>query len=409
MVTFPAAATINLDDVADNISRIVSTTSSAVMSVVKADGYGHGIVPVALAAVRGGATWLGVAQAREALNLRNSGVDTPILTWMYHPSDDVTDLITAGIDITVVNPATLATVQQAAIATNQTARVHLKVDSGLGRNGQPPAQWPEFVAQAKQAELDGTVHIAGLWSHLACADEPDHPHNQQQKQAFDQAIVQARDAGLTPELIHLANSAATLTDPQTHYSLVRVGLATYGLDPAPTTSAASQLGLRPVMTLAASLIHVKELPEDHPISYGCRYRTTADTTIGVVPLGYADGIPRHGTNKARVGWNRQQFQIAGTVCMDQFMVDLGHPLDAEGNPKSDVELDFDDEVVRLFGPGDYNEPSAHDWAEAIGTINYEIVTRLGARVPRRYVTSSSAECERLEGLGYDCQLTSRHL
>lgn len=406
MVTFPAAAVVNLDDLAKNVAAIAAYTSSEVMTVVKADGYGHGNVPAAVAAVRGGATWLGVAQAAEALTLRQAGIETPLLTWMYHPSDDLSELISAGIDITVVNAKTLHSVQRAALAVNQTARIQLKIDTGLGRNGCPPADWQELVTQARQAEIDGTVHVAGIWSHLACADEPDHPLNTRQKTVFDQAVTAATDAGLNPEHTHLANSAATLTNPDLHYSLVRVGLASYGLNPAPAVPNTHDLQLRPAMTLAASLIHLKNLPAEHNISYSNRYETSQDTTIGLVPLGYADGIPRHATNRAHVGWNRRQWQIAGTVCMDQFMIDLGPKLTTE-NSKKAPELDFDDDMVRLFGPGDYNEPTAQDWAEAVDTINYEIVTRLGARVPRRYVTSDVAEGELLEGMGYDCQVTPR--
>jgi alanine racemase len=251
--------------------------------------------------------------------------------------------------------------------------VHLKVDSGLGRSGAQPHDWPDLVEAAAKAQADGSVTVVGIWSHLAYADNPGHPTIEKQRLAFESALDVAATADLEPEIRHLANSAATLALPATHYDLVRPGIAVYGLSPGPEVGVAADLGLRPAMTLSSELALVKRTPAGHGVSYGHRYTTTAETTLALVPLGYADGVPRHLTNIGEVAINGRRFRIAGTVCMDQFVVDVG-----------DAEVAAGDEIV-LFGPGDAGEPTADDWANAIGTINYEIVSRVGARVPRTFV------------------------
>jgi len=224
---------------------------------------------------------------------------------------------------------------------------------------------------------DGVIDVIGVWSHLAYADAPGHPTIARQVVAYGEALEIAERAGLRPQLRHLANSAATLALPSTHFDLVRPGVAVYGLSPGPDVGTAAGLGLRPAMRLTARLALAKQAPADHGVSYGHRYRTTSPTTLALVPLGYADGIPRHATNVGPVQINGRRFTISGTVCMDQFVVDVG-----------DLPVAAGDEVV-LFGPGDDGEPTAEDWAVAVGTINYEIVTRIGARVPRRYLGEAS--------------------
>jgi alanine racemase len=341
--------------------------------VVKADGYGHGLVPTARAAAQGGAAWLGVAFLEEALALRAAAIELPILAWLTTPGEDVRPAVAAGIDLGIYSLAELAAAAAAARTTGVTARVQLKADTGLSRGGAQPADWPELCEAAAKAEADGAVKVSGLWSHFAFADGgADHPTNSRQTAVFREALDIAARAGLEPEVRHLANSAATLTAPATHFDLVRPGLAVYGLSPVPDIGSPADLGLRPAMTLLSTVALTKRVPAGAGVSYLHRYVTSAATSLALVPLGYADGVPRSATNLAQVQLRGRRRTIAGTVCMDQFVLDVGED-----------DVDAGDEVV-LFGPGTGGEPTAQDWADWLGTINYEIVTRVGARVPRTY-------------------------
>ena len=372
------AAYVDLDAIRANVATLRRCAgSSQVMAVVKADGYGHGMLPCARASVEAGADWLGVAFVEEALALRAGGVQVPLLAWLLAPGDDVAAAADAGVDISVSAPWGLDAAVAAAAVSGRPTRVHLKVDTGLGRAGVPMTEWPTLADMAAKHVADGTLDVVGVWSHLAYADAPGHPTIAGQVQAFGEALEVAERAGLRPQVRHLANSAATLALPATHFDLVRPGVAVYGLSPGPEVGTAAELGLRPAMRLTARLALAKQVPADHGVSYGHRYRTTAPTTLALVPLGYADGIPRHATNLGPVQINGKRFTVSGTVCMDQFVVDVG-----------DLPIAAGDEVV-LFGPGDDGEPTADEWAAAIGTINYEIVTRIGARIPRRYLGEAS--------------------
>jgi alanine racemase len=250
--------------------------------------------------------------------------------------------------------------------------VHLKADTGLARGGAYGLDWPALVERAARLAAEGAVEVVGVWSHLAHADTTDHPTTGKQLAAFTDALEVVTKAGLQPQVRHLANSAATLALPQTHFDLVRPGVAVYGLSPGVDVGAAADLGLRPAMRLTAQVALVKQVPAGQGVSYGHRYTTAAETTLVLVPVGYADGVPRHATNVGPVQINGRRFVVSGTVCMDQFVVDVGA-----------AAVQVGDDVV-LFGPGDAGEPTADDWAVAVGTINYEIVTRVGARVPRVY-------------------------
>ena len=366
-------ARIDLDAIRSNVATLArSAGDAAVMAVVKADGYGHGMLASAQAALDAGAGWLGVAMADEALVLRRSGIDAPILAWLLGPGDDWTSVVEAGVDVGVYAEWGLARAAAAGQAAGRPARVHLKVDSGLGRGGAQPADWPTLVTAAAKAQADATVEVVGVWSHLAYADEPSNPTIEVQRRVFEEAIEVATRAGLKPSVRHLANSAATLRLPQTHYDLVRPGIAVYGLSPGPDVGRAGDLGLTPAMTLTTQVALAKQVPAGHGVSYGHQYVTGRETTLALVPLGYADGVPRHLTNVGEVAIDGRRYRIAGRVCMDQFVLDVGADPVVAG-----------DEVV-LFGPGTSGEPTADDWAAAIGTINYEIVSRVGARVPRSY-------------------------
>jgi alanine racemase len=365
---------IDLDAIRANVGVLADRAGdAAVMAVVKADGYGHGMVPSARAALDGGASWLGVAMADEALELREAGVSAPALAWLLGPSDDWTGVIGVGVDVSISARWALEKAIDAAAGLGRPARVHLKADTGLGRAGAQPADWPELVEAAAKAQADGKVEVIGVWSHLAYADNPGHPTIEKQRLAFDAALEVVTAANLEPEMRHLANSAATLALPDTHYDLVRPGVAIYGLSPGPEVGVAADLGLVPAMTFRTEIALVKRVPQGHGVSYAHRYTTPQATTLALVPVGYADGVPRHLTNRGEVLVNGRRYRIAGTVCMDQFVLDVGDDAVAIG-----------DEVL-LFGAGRSGEPTAEDWAQSIDTINYEIVTRIGARVPKTYV------------------------
>ncbi|MFC7218901.1 alanine racemase [Streptomyces polyrhachis] len=370
-------AEIDLEAVRANVRALRAAAPTAqLMAVVKADGYGHGAVPCARAAREAGAAWLGTATPQEALALRAAGDTGPVLCWLWTPGGPWREAVEAGIDVSVSALWALREVAAAARASGRTARIHLKADTGLGRNGCAPADWAGLTAAARAAEARGTVRVTGLWSHFACADEPGHPSVTAQQSAFREALAVAEGCGLRPEVRHLANSPATLTLPDSHYDLVRTGVAVYGISPSPELGTPAEHGLRPAMTLRAALASVKRVPAGHGVSYGHRYTTTGETTLALVPAGYADGVPRHASGAGPVLVGGKWRQVAGRVAMDQFVVDLGADSAAPG----------DDAV--LFGPGDGGEPTAEDWARAAGTIAYEIVTRIGARVPRVYLGKS---------------------
>ena len=369
-----AQAQVDLAAIRGNVGALRARTNAEVLAVVKADGYGHGLVPSARAAVEGGATWLGTALLDEALALRAAGLTEPrVLSWLSGRDERWADAIGADVDVSAGAVWAVDAIAAAARETGGTARVHLKVDTGLGRGGAVMADWADVVDAARKAEADGAVRVVGLWSHLAYADAPGHPTIVRQAEAFGEALALAERAGVRPEVRHLANSAAALTAPEHHYDLVRPGIAVYGLSPVPDVAGPSAYGLRPAMTLSGRFTLVKRLLAGSGVSYGHTYTTERDTTVGLVPLGYADGVPRAGGNVGPVLAAGRRRTIAGRVCMDQFVLDLG-----------DDAAEVGDEVV-LFGPGDGGEPTAQDWAEATGTISYEIVTRVGPRVPRVYV------------------------
>ncbi|KUN30465.1 alanine racemase [Streptomyces corchorusii] len=350
---------------------------AALMAVVKSDGYGHGAVPCARAALAAGASWLGTATAEEALALRAAGLPGRILCWLWVPGGPWRQAIEADIDVSLSGMWALREVVEAARAAGRTARVHLKADTGLGRNGcQPGEDWAELVGAALRAEAEGLVRVTGVWSHFACADEPGHPSVAAQLTRFREMLAYAEEQGVRPEVRHIANSPATLTLPESHFDLVRTGIALYGVSPSPELGTPADFGLRPVMKLSASLALVKRTPAGHGVSYGHHYVTPGETTLGLVPVGYADGIPRHASGTGPVLVGGKWRTIAGRVAMDQFVVDLGGDEPPVGS-----------EAV-LFGPGDRGEPTAEDWAQACGTIAYEIVTRIGTRVPRVYVNAS---------------------
>lgn len=377
---YPARAVVDLTAISANVAALADhARGAAVLAVVKADGYGHGLVPSARAALAGGATWLGTAQVSEALALRAAGVEAPLLAWLYAPGAPLAEAVGAGVDLSVAAAWALEEVLAGARASGRTARIHLKVDTGLGRNGVMPAELGALVDAALRAEAQGLCRVVGVWSHLAWADAPDHPTVRRQAAVFADAVALVEARGARLEVRHLANSAATLTDPSVHYDLVRPGLAVYGLSPVPQLGSPGDYGLVPAMRVEAELALVKEVDAGQGVSYAHAYTTPRRTVLGVVPIGYADGVPRHASGDddgpggpLQVGGRR--LGVAGRVCMDQVVVDLGPGASDRAG-----------DTVVLFGPGRDGEPTAEDWARSAGTISYEIVTRLGVRIPRSYV------------------------
>jgi alanine racemase len=366
-----AEAHIDLAAIRANTQAIAARVgAAAVCAVVKADGYGHGAVPAARAALAGGATHLGVCTLREAHELRAAGVDAPILAWLYGADEEFAPALEAGIALSAASTPQLEAITAAAKSTGAVARVHIKLDTGLGRGGAGESAWGELLEAAARAEQSGVLTVTGLWSHLACADEPGHPSIALQRARFETGLERAEALGLTPQLRHLANSAAALSAPETHYDMVRVGLALYGLSPFPGTE--RRYGLTPAMTLRGRVILTKRVPAGYGVAYGHTYTTERETTLALVPLGYADGVPRAASSRGPVTVNGARYRIAGRVSMDQIVLDVGDAPVAPGD------------MATLFGPGHSGEAGANDWAELLGTISYEIVARLGSRVIRTY-------------------------
>ena len=354
-----ASAVIDLDAFATNIETLrTHVAPTAVMVVVKADAYGHGMVECARVAREAGAEWLGVATPEEALALRGAGDRGRLLVWLYGPDTDLGPLVAADVDLSAQSPEQITRVAGSAASLDRRVRVHLKIDTGLSRNGATAADWPQVCAAARHAEQLGRLEVVGIWSHLAAADEPGAASVAAQQQAFEAAYEIAREAGLTPSLRHLSNSAGALLLPQQDFDLVRVGIA----------------ALRPVMRLRAQLAQVKVVEPGVGVSYGHTWHTERSTLLGLVPLGYGDGIPRHAGTTGEVGRRGGRAPIRGRICMDQFVIELGDP---------STPAEVGDEIT-VFGPGDHGEPTAADWAAWCGTIGYEIVTRIGGRVPRIY-------------------------
>jgi alanine racemase len=373
-VTAPRAeALVDLAAVAHNVEVLVQHAgSAAVMAVVKADGYGHGAVAVARAALVAGASELGVATLEEALQLRHAGITAPVLSWLHTADEDFAPAVAADVGLAVSSPRHLAGVLAGAAAVGRTAVVSLKVDTGLNRNGVSPSELPQLLTALARAQAENALHLRGVFSHLARADEPTHPVVDTQVVRLREVLEQARRAGLVPDVVHLANSAATLTRPDLNFDLVRPGVAVYGLSPVP---ALGDLGLRPAMTLRARVALLKPVAAGASVSYGHVWTAPHDTTVALLPLGYADGVPRGLSTRFEVWLGGRRRPVVGRVCMDQVVVDCG--------PGGGGVAEGDTAV--LFGPGRDGEPLAQEWADTLGTIHYEVVTGVRGRVRRTYV------------------------
>lgn len=404
---YPSSAAVDLAAIRHNLSVLRAAAPGALqLATVKANAYGHGLLPVARAALDGGADWLGVAQLAEAFTLRRgldeAGVaraDAPILAWISTSSSDFAAAIEADIDLSVSWTWVLADICAAARAVGRPARVHVKIDTGMSRAGSTLADLPALASALRMAADDGLVDVVGAWSHMSRADDPSDEGNASTAshvRIFEEGLAILADAGITPRIRHLSATSGILWHPEAHYDMVRAGIGLYGLSPDPSVATAEELGLIPALELRAPLSSVKVIEEGTPASYGGTWVAPTRRWIGLVPLGYGDGILRAASNRARVVVQSASgpfnAPLIGRVCMDQFMVDLGQAEGSPGTPtaRSGQAPAAPGDIATLFGSGAGGEALADDWAQAAGTINYEIVTHLGAHIPRIYRDGADA-------------------
>ena len=368
-----ASAEINLSAITQNFKSIKSRTTADVLAVVKADAYGHGLIPVSKALEEAGADWFGTALLEEAINLRKAGILKPIISWLTPLGEDFKSAIDLDIDLGIPSIDLLDEVIKAASLTGKAARIHLEIDTGMSRGG-VLSEWDQLIKSVLVGVNLKQLKVIGIWSHFARADEPDELMNQEQLSLFEEKVNQAKAAGIDAQFIHIANSAALFTNKSTHKNIIRSGIALFGLSPdVKTIGDSSSLGLKPAMKLKAKLNLVKEVKAGSSVGYGGTAVLKSDTKLGVITLGYADGIPRNTNNLAGVFVDKKRAPIIGRVSMDQFVVDLGITSNAKTG----------DEVI-VFGDGSGDEYTVDEWAKAANTINYEIITRIGPRVPRIY-------------------------
>ncbi|OMB87228.1 alanine racemase [Mycolicibacterium conceptionense] len=366
-------AVVDLGAIDHNVRLLREHAGSAqVMAVVKADGYGHGAVEVGKAALAAGAAELGVVTIAEGLALRAGGIAAPVLCWLHPPGTDFAPALEADLQIAVSSVRQVDDVVAAVQQTGRSATVTVKVDTGLSRNGVSPADFPTLIDALGRAQAAGALRPRGIMSHLVHGDEPENPFNDLQGKRLTAMREQAAAQGVVFELAHLSNSPAALTRPDLAFDMVRPGIAVYGLSPIPERG---DMGLIPAMTLKCPVALVRSVHAGDGVSYGHRWIADRDTTLALLPVGYADGIFRSLSGKIEVLINGRRCPAVGRICMDQFVVDLGPGV-------TDV-VEGDDAI--LFGPGTQGEETAQDWAELLGTINYEVATSPRGRITRTYV------------------------
>jgi alanine racemase len=374
-----AEAVVDLGAIEHNVRVLREHAGPAqLMAVVKADGYGHGAARVARAALAAGAAELGVATVDEALALRADGITAPVLAWLHPPGLDFGPALLADVEIAVSSVRQLDELLDAVRRTGRTATMTVKVDTGLNRNGVAPALYPSMLTALRQAVAEDAIRLRGLMSHMVYADQPDNFINDVQAQRFSEMLEQARDQGVRFEVAHLSNSSATMSRPDLAFDMVRPGIAVYGLSPVPELG---DMGLIPAMTVKCAVALVKSIHAGEGVSYGHTWIAERDTTVALMPIGYADGVFRALGGRLDVLINGRRRPGVGRICMDQFLVDLGPgPIDVvEG-----------DEAI-LFGPGGSGEPTAQDWADLLGTIHYEVVTSPRGRITRTYREAETVE------------------
>ena len=362
----PTRLEVDLGAVRANVRRLAAVAGVDVCAVVKADGYGHGAVAVGRAALEAGARWLAVALVEEGIELREAGIDAPILVLSEPPVAAVPELLEAGLTPTAYREPFLAVLDAAGHERGTAVGVHLKLDTGMARVGVPPSEFAERLGQAAASRW---LEVEGLFTHLACADEPEVATTGQQLARFAAALDDASELGLRPRWRHAANTAGSLLHPDSRYDLIRPGIGIYGLSPAAEVPA-SDHGLVPALRLVSEVSQAKWVPAGTPVSYGHRWRAPESGWLATVPIGYADGVPRALSNQAQVLFGGRRHPLVGTVTMDQLLVWCG-----------DREPAVGDEVV-LLGPQGSQLIRVEEWAAAADTITYEIVTQLSARLPR---------------------------
>jgi alanine racemase len=367
-----AEAVVDLGAIRHNVRVLREHAGSAqVMAVVKADGYGHGAVEVARAALAAGAAELGVATISEALALRAAGITAPILAWLHPPGIDFGPALQADVQIAVSSARQLDELLGAVRRTGCTAAITLKVDTGLNRNGVPLAQYPSILQALAPVIAEGAIRLRGVMSHMVYADQPNNPINNLQAQRFTDIVAMTREKKVPFEVAHLSNSSATMSRPDLAFDLVRPGIALYGLSPVPTLG---DMGLIPAMTVKCTVALVKSIHAGEGVSYGHTWIAQQDTTVALMPIGYADGVFRSLGGRLEVLINGRRRPGVGRICMDQFLVDLG---------PGHVDVSDGDEAI-LFGPGADGEATAQEWADLLDTIHYEVVTSPRGRIVRTY-------------------------
>ncbi len=378
----PTRVEVDLDAIRHNVAHLAAVAGTAVCAVVKADGYGHGAVPVARAALQAGASWLAVALVEEGVQLRDAGIDAPILLLSEPPIAAVGELLAAELTPTVYREPFIAALDAHGQARGRPVPVHAKVDTGMGRVGVPAEEWP---ARVEQLATSPGVEVEGIWTHLARADEPEVTTTDQQLAAFDRALDAADRLGIRASLVHAANTAGALVHPGSRRTLVRVGIGIYGLSPS-TELDAIEHGLLPALRLVSEVSHVKRVSAGTPLSYGHRWRAPEAGWVATVPIGYADGVPRRLTNRAQVLLGGRRRAMVGTVTMDQLLVWCGE--DEPGVGDEVVLLGIAGDGAAGDGAaGDDDPPErirAEEWAAATDTITYEIATSLSERLPRHH-------------------------
>ena len=368
-----AVAEINLNAIESNLKFIKGKTNAQLLAVVKADAYGHGLIPVSKSAIEAGANWLGTALLEEAVTLRENGIKVPIIAWLTPCGEDFKSAINLNIDLSISSLEVLNEIIDSGAQLGKKPRLHIEIDTGMSRGGVGD-DWDSFVGEVSKLVKDDKISLVGVWSHFARADEPLEKMNSQQLSIFTDRVTKLINSGIKPEFLHMANSAAALTFKDSHKNIIRWGIGLYGLSPDVNYIGDSiSIGLKPAMKLKAKLNLVKKVKAGSTVGYGATAVVNEDTKLGVVTLGYADGIPRNANNLAGVFVCGKRAPLIGRVSMDQFVVDLG----IESLAKTG------DEVI-VFGAGNDGEYTIDEWAKACGTINYEIVTRIGPRVPRIY-------------------------
>jgi alanine racemase len=374
-----AEAVVDLGAIEHNVGVLREHAGPAqVMAVVKADGYGHGATRVARAALTAGAAELGVATVDEALALRADGITAPVLAWLHPPGLDFAPALLADVELAVSSVRQLDELLDAVRRTGRTATVTVKVDTGLNRNGVAAALYPAMLTALRQAVAEHAIRLRGLMSHMVYADQPDNSINDVQAQRFSEMLAQARDQGVRFEVAHLSNSSATMSRPDLAFDLVRPGIAVYGLSPVPQLG---DMGLIPAMTVKCAVALVKSVRAGEGVSYGHTWIAERDTTVALMPIGYADGVFRSLGGRLDVLINGRRRPGVGRICMDQFLVDLG---------PGQIDVAEGDEAI-LFGPGSRGEPTAQDWADLLGTIHYEVVTSPRGRITRTYREAGTVE------------------